>query len=116
MTAINGHGAPDPARDVAQFVYAAGFEDGDTPWAELSEDERDALIGFAHDHLQAHLRWLVASGFKVIPPGHVPNPTSDDEAMAMVKVAKHYFDAKKRKGHLVASGPRPKLIVPGKLN
>jgi len=117
---INGHATSampipsDPARDVAQNRYAADFADGDTPWADLSDDEREALTSLASDYLEAHLRWLVASGFKVVPPGSIANPANDDEAMAMVKAAKAYFDGKKRKGRLVSSGPRPKLIVPGR--
>jgi len=60
----------------------------------------------------AHMAWLDARGFRLLPPGAVPRPKSEDEAMAMLKASKDWFDAKKRKGGLVGGVAPRKLILP----
>ncbi|RAK51202.1 hypothetical protein [Phenylobacterium soli] len=119
MTAINGH-APsrplaNPALDIAERLYTSGIEEGDALWSDLTDEEREALIEFAAEHIAAHAQWLRDNGFRIIPTDAVPVPASEAEAFAMLKAAKGYFDASKRKGQLMGSAPK-KLIIPGKLN
>lgn len=120
MTALNGHPAleatpaPNPAVEVARAVCDALWEDGDTIWDHLSDEDRLNTYYLAEHYIAAHLAFLGARGWKVIPPGGIPFPTSDPEAMAMVRAAKTFIDAHKRKGSLLAT---PKnLILPGRVN
>lgn len=118
MTAapINGHNPatpplpPEPKWGIAERLYEAGFEDGDTPWADLQPEEREALSNLALDYISAHMAWLNEHGFKIIPPGSVLRPKSDEEAAMMAEAIRLYHEAQKRKGGLLA-GER-KLILP----
>lgn len=120
MTALNGHPALEappalnPAGEVARAVYDALWEDGDETFEQLSESDRTDLVYLAEHYIAAHLAFLGAHGWKVIPPGSVPVPKSEPEAMAMVRAAKAFLDAHKRKGSLLAT-PK-KLILPGRVN
>lgn len=116
---INGHAPeppvlPEPKCAVARWVYEAGIEDGDLAWDELPDDDREALENYALDYLSAHMSWLAKHGFKIIPPGSVLRPKSDEEAAMMTEAVRLYRAAKSRKSGLLA-GER-KLIIPGKAN
>lgn len=118
MTApINGH-APEPEASetpplaVARAVYTNGVEDGDTAFDELDAEDREALIAYADEHIQAHMAHLAASGFRLLPPGAMLRPHSKDEALAMLQASKDFFDAQKRKPGLVGSVAPRKLILP----
>lgn len=114
--AINGRPSisdAGPAPDVAREVYTEGMEDGDAAWGELADHERQSLIEFAEEYIGRHVAWLAAQGFRLLPPGMTLNPATEAEAMAMLQACKAFFDAQKRKGKLMASGPAPrKLILP----
>lgn len=114
MKPLDAATAPaDPAEEIARIVQEALRGDtNDIPWADLCEADRQGEVFIAEHYLAAHLQWLAEHGFKVVPPGAVLMPKSDDEAMAMVKAAKAYFDAKKRKGQLVNTAAPRKLILP----
>lgn len=117
MTApLNGHpvAAPvlDPKSDVAGLVFAALAEDGET-FAALPPLEQDEFLNIAEHYIAAHMAWLGANGFRVLPPNATIRPTSEAEAMAMLQAAKDFFDAAKRKGGLLGSVVPKKLIIPG---
>lgn len=117
MTAINGHSPqpitelPEPAPAIARAIYEAGAEEGDVPWDGLAEEEREALTNYARDHIGAHMHLLAERGFRILPPGAVLRPKTDDEAAAMAEGVRLYHEAKKRKPGLVGS-VAPKLILP----
>lgn len=114
---INGH-APEPEAPelaplaVARAVYTAGIQDGDAAFDDLDAEDREALISYADEHIQAHMAHLAASGFRLVPPGATTRPQSKDEAMAMLQASKDFFDAQKRKPGLVGSVAPRKLILP----
>jgi len=101
----------EPRVSVARAVYEANAEDGDAPWPELDDEERQSLTDWAEAYLSAHIGWLETHGFRLLPPGAVPRPQSEAEAMAMLKASKGWFDAQKRKPGLVGA-VAPKLILP----
>lgn len=106
--------SPDPAEDIAKVVQEALRDGSDDPaWPDLTDEQRQDEVYLAQHYLLAHINWLGQRGFKVIPPGAVPVPKTDDEAMALVQTAKAYFDGKKRKGQLVNTVAPRKLILPG---
>lgn len=100
---------PDPKCVVARAVYEEAFEEGDAPWDELVLEEAEALEELAAAYLNAHMQFLAAHGFRILPPGAVLRPKSDDEAAAMEVAVKAYRQAKNRKGGLLAG---PGLILP----
>ncbi len=117
MTTINGQSLtpelPDPRKAVAEAVYTAMMDEGDPPFAELDAEDMTDLLELTENYLNAHLNFLSANGFKIIPPGAISKPTSEPEALAMVKAAKAFFDSQKRKGGLLAGTVRkPQLILP----
>jgi len=118
MTAINGKSAssgapPDPRRPVAEAVYTAMMDEGDPPFAEVEPEDLADILKLTENYLNAHLNFLSANGFRILPPGAVPKPTSEPEAMAMLQAAKAFFDGQKRKGKLMAGAVgKPKLILP----
>lgn len=102
-----------PADQIARNVQEALREGcDDLAWDDLTEEEREGEVFLAEHYMAAHAQWLSESGFKIIPPGATPVPKTDDEAMAMVRAAKSYFDGKKRKGGLVSTVGAQKLILP----
>jgi hypothetical protein len=115
----NGHGPETEAIEtvvvaVARTVWDADFEEGDTPFDDLSPDDKAAMIGCADDHVTAHITWLQANGFRLLMPGALPRPHSEAEALAMVQAAKDWFDAKKRKpGLLGGIAPKRLFLPPG---
>lgn len=103
----------DPSEDVASAVLEAMRDDGDPTWDELTQADRDSELYLAQHYIIAHVQWLGERGFQILPPGAIPSPKSDDEAMAMVRIAKAYFDGQKRRGKLVSgTSPKPGLILP----
>jgi hypothetical protein len=122
VTAINGHidetlsqeraHVVEIRTEVAESVYDAVSEPGDTPWASLGDGERDLLGQHAELYIMAHIISMQTRGLRIIPPGAVARPTSDDEAAAMARAVKLYMDAKNRKGGLVGSVAPKKLILP----
>jgi hypothetical protein len=117
MTALNGTSAPtappDPRETVAEAVYTAMMDEGDPPYAELEPEDRADILHLTGNYLTAHLNFLNANGFRIVPLGAVLTPHTEAEALAMVKAAKDYFDAAKRKGKLMgAAVEKPKLILP----
>lgn len=119
---MDGTTTPDPAgvhvadvtAEIAHSVYDALLEDGDSPWAELTDDERSMLEMNASLYIMAHITAMGMRGLRLIPAGAVPRPHSEQEALAMIQAAKDWFDAQKRKGKLMtgATGGK-KLILPG---
>jgi hypothetical protein len=108
----------DPREDIAQAVQEALREDDEPTWEELTEEDREDEVYLADAYITAHAGWLAQHGWRVIPPGSIPKPSNDAEAMAMVNAAKAFFDAQKRRGKLVGSVAQPtSLILPkgGKL-
>lgn len=117
MTApLNGHTppAPDPVADVAQAVTAAlRAEAPDSPaWADLTDEDQAAELYLAQHYLAAHSAWLKANGFRIVPPGSVLRPATEQEAMMMVQGAKAFLDGQKRKGKLMDGAVSRKVIVP----
>lgn len=120
MTAINGHVlSPDEihvaeiSTEVAEAVYSAMLDEGDEPWPDLTDEERELLAKHAELHIAAHIIAMQSRGMRMLPPGSIPKPASEPEAMAMVKAAKAFFDGQKRKPGLLAGTVRkPKLILP----
>jgi hypothetical protein len=116
MSTINGHGAKpppeEPAAEIARWVYEANLEEGDAAWADLSDPNREALTDYARVYIGAHVQWLSQTGYRIISPDAVERPTSQEQALAMVQVAKEFFDAQKRKGKLVGAVAPTKLILP----
>lgn len=114
---INGH-APEPEASetpplaIARAVYTEGLQDGDTPFDDLDPEDREALIAYADEHIQAHMAHLAASGFRLLPPSATLRPKTEAEALAMIQASKDWFDAKKRKPGLVGSVAPKKLILP----
>lgn len=117
MTALNGTvldpELPDPRKAVAEAVYTAMMDEGDPPFAELDPEDMADLLDLTANYLNAHLNFLHANGFRMVPPGAIVKPSSEPEALAMVKAAKAFFDAQKRRGGLLAGTVRkPQLILP----
>jgi hypothetical protein len=122
MTGLNGKSVasgprpPDPRQTVAEAMFLALADEG-AAFADAHEDERQDYLNLAEHAIAAHVAFMASQGVRVIPPGSVCTPQTEEEAMAMVRIAKAFFDAQKRRGKLLESGPRPKgLILPGKLN
>jgi hypothetical protein len=111
---LNGHGSPpDPNSAVARTVYEANLADGDQAWCALTDDERGMLADYAGEYVMAHIAWLTATGHRLVRPGAILKPTSEPEAMAMVKAAKDFLDGMMRKGQLMgAPMAGKKLILP----
>lgn len=121
MTPINGTPAPandapappDPRHLVAEAVYTAMMDEGDPPFSDLDAEDAADMLVVTENYLTAHLNFLTANGFRIVPAGAVPRPQSEPEAMAMLQAAKGWFDAAKRKGKLLAGATaKPKLILP----
>ena len=112
-TPVNGHGTPqpDPATDVARAVWTANMDDGDLPWGELTEEERQHLTEWAQGYLAGHVAWLAENGFEIVPAGAVRRPKSEPEAMGMLQAAKDFFDGQKRKGKLMGQVPSAKKLI-----
>lgn len=113
--ALNGthiNAPPDPRTHIAEAVYNAMADEGDPPFSELEGEDLADLLTITENYLTAHLNFLSANGFRVVPPGATPVPKTEAEAMGMVQAAKAFFDSQKRRGKLMAGGVKPKLILP----
>lgn len=118
MTAapLNGHNLsdppplPEPAPVIARAVYEHQQDPTDVPWDDLDDEDRQLLTAHAVAHISAHMGWLEKHGFRVLPPGAVLRPKSDDEAAAMDQAVRLYAEAKKRKAGLLMG--EKKLILP----
>jgi hypothetical protein len=116
MTPLNGHAIgqpstlPEPAAVIAERLYGAQADDGDTPWLELEPEEREGFTDTVRLAISLHMGFLNEHGFKIVPPGAVLRPKSDEEAAMMAEAVRLYGEAKKRKGGLL-TGER-KLILP----
>lgn len=102
----------EPAPAVARGIYESQAEDGDRPFDDLGAEERQDLIDYCGIAIGLHAQWLSEKGFRIVPPGDVPRPKTDEEAAAMVQAVKVYQAAKARKGGLVGSVAPKKLILP----
>jgi hypothetical protein len=114
---LNGHNLsadplPEPAPIIAQRFYEAEAADGDTPYADLPEHEREQLTDYVRGVLNQHMRLLSEQGFRILPPGAVLRPKNDQEAGAMQEALRIYAEAKARKGGLIGSVAPKKLILP----
>lgn len=109
MTALNGHNLsdpppiPEPKVVIARQVWDAGLEDGDTPYDELEPDQVEQLENLAADYIGCHMKFLEKHGFRLLPPGAVLRPKSDQEAAAMEAGVRLYREAKGRKGGLLVA-------------
>lgn len=119
MTApLNGHDLsakpdpiPEPKGVIAREVYALYAEEDDEPYDDLTDAQRDSLEAFAVAYISSHMKFLAQHGFRLLPPGAVLRPKSDEEAGAMEHAVKLYRQAATRKGGLV-SAVAPGLILP----
>lgn len=117
MTALNGHPVTpqpeEPALAVARGLYASQFEEGDTPWDDLDGATREDLVEYSRIAIAHHVAWLNAQGFRLLPPKTLLKPTTEDEAMGMVQLAKQFLDASRRKGKLMGQPGRKLILPPG---
>jgi len=79
MTAINGKSAssgapPDPRRPVAEAVYTAMMDEGDPPFAEVEPEDLADILKLTENYLNAHLNFLSANGFRILPRGPYRSP------------------------------------------
>lgn len=117
MTApLNGHAIPtpdpDPAGDVARGLYESQADEGDTPYDDLPEADRAALVQYCQIAIGLHAQWLTERGFRIVPPGATALPQSEAEAMGMVAAAKAFLDGQKRKGKLLGGVTGGGVILP----
>lgn len=109
--------------DIPEAVARAVFEgiNADDPnaveWDALSAEERDSERLLAEAYIAAHTGALAMAGARILPPNAVLKPTTQREALGMVKAAKDFMDADRRKGKLLDTAAAPsKLILPGRVN
>lgn len=96
----------DP-RALAESVAHAIFDDDG--WDLLDDPTKAEYAQAAHRAIQAHDKWLLASGFKIVPPETIPAPKSLEEASAMLVAAKSWLDThKQRKGFIMP--PKPGMV------
>lgn len=115
--ALNGHDPgptppPEPAPLVARWVYDANLDEGDLSFDGLPEEDRALLINFARDYIGSHVRFCTENGIRLVGPGMVLRPKSDEEAAMMTEAVRLYSEAKGRKGKLL-TGERKLILPPG---
>jgi hypothetical protein len=115
--ALNGHSVtatpePEPAYVVARGLYESQFSDGDTPWTDLPAADVEDMVAYCRIAIGLHLEFLDRKGFRVVPPATLLKPTTEEEAMGMVRLAKNFLDGLKRKGKLMGGVTPGKLILP----
>lgn len=117
MTQLNGKRAPDappdPRLPIAEAVYTVMTDEGDPSFADLNDEDRDDLLTLTGNYIAAHVNFLKINGYRLIPPGVTPIPTSPEEALAMVQAASRFLEAQKRKPKLLGSGKRKLILPPG---
>lgn len=91
---------------VARSLMNASSGD-ETAWDLANEEDRNLMRELAHAAMGAHDAALTVAGFKIIPPGTVQVPHSDEEAGAMIRAAQTYMESKAP--HVVAP-PKPGLV------
>lgn len=103
--------APFDPRQLAEAVAKAilGAIDPEADWGAMDAAEQSDILLAAHAAVGAHDQWLTGAGFKIVPPGMVRIPRSDEEADAHRAAVRAYVDGKGRKSKLIGS---PALIVP----
>lgn len=93
----------DP-RALAESVALAIYDDED--WDTLDAATKAEYAQAAHRAIAAHDKWLIDSGFKIVPPQTIPAPKSIEEASAMLVAAKAWLDThKERKGFIMPPKP-----------
>lgn len=107
-------GAPTPIRAVSEAVYDALCAADQGPFANLSPEDQAQEDLLAEAYVSAHLGWLAQQGVRIVPPDAILKPTSEAEALAMVKAAKDFLDGQRRKGKLLGAASPSKLIMPGR--
>ena len=94
---------------IARALTAASGDDYDA----LSVEDQGIMSDAAIVAAQAHLAWLEAAGFRLIPPGMTLRPQSENEAREMAIQVRKYLDqpehARNRRRGLIE---KPKLILP----
>jgi hypothetical protein len=99
---------PDLIDEVAKAILGAA-SDGSEDWDALPAEERDVIRTAAKAAMAAQAQGLIARGFRLVEPGAVLIPKSDEEAGAMLRAIKDFAATTRRKGKLVGG---PGLIVP----
>lgn len=106
-------GPAERAVAIAMFVQTGEGPDGEAEFDALPDDERLSMLETAYEAMQAHVAWLTAAGFRIVPPGTSLVPQSEQEAAAMLLAVQQFRKAMdrnvSRKTALIGS---PKLIVP----
>lgn len=117
MDPLNGKLSPlpDPSPIIAEVVYTAMMDEGDAAFRDLNPEDRESFQAITQQYLTAHLNYLTAHGYRVMPPGIIPLPKSVEEALAMIQAAQTWLDANKRKTNLIGFGKK-KIVLPQDLN
>lgn len=95
--------------DVAQQAFDAIADEGET-WAGLPDDERGGVLALVEATIHAFTASLKEHGVKLLPPGVVATPKTEDEAAAMAVAIRQFKAAQKRRGGLITSSAG--LVVP----
>jgi hypothetical protein len=117
VTPLNGHNLsdpppiPEPAPVIAERLFDHDAVEGEA-WADQDAEAREAITSTVRDVISLHMAFLAEHGFKLLPPGAVLRPKSDEEAAMMAEAVRLYGEAKKRKGGLLA-GERKLILPPG---
>ena len=82
-------------------------------WDDMTNEERASFDAISQAAIVAHLAFLNAAGFRLVPPGMTIRPQTEQEAHEMAKQVRAYLaqpiHAKQRRSGLMGS---PKLILP----
>jgi hypothetical protein len=98
---------------LAMFCTAEGEKTARDMWDGFTDEERDGLVEITRLGIQAFTAALGEHGIKLLPPGTMPRPSSDEEAKLMIAAGQQFLAVQKRKPGLIGSAG---LIVPGRVN
>lgn len=107
-------------RATAVAILKATGERANEPWCDLDNKEwldappdlQTALLQAGKAAAATILKALSAGGYKIVPPGAVQRPRSDEEAAAMMTSVRQYAMEKKRK-HSLVGGASGLILPPG---
>lgn len=109
----------DPEALVSEVSFSIFAESGENETAEtfaaLDAETREQIDDISRAAIQTFTAAIKRMGVRLLPPGAVAVPKSEQEAAAMAGMAREFFEAQTRKPKLVGC-VSPGLVLPKGIN